>query len=110
MIETRARPRLDEETVGIAQQLAGVERLAPREDLAAVDPLDAGAVAAALERLLADPDLRRRMGAAARARAERSFAYDTLAARLTPLAQGDLSVLAPVGGRGPARSGSTQCP
>ena len=73
-----------------------------------VDPLDAGAVAAALERLLADPDLRRRMGAAARARAERSFAYDTLATRLTPLAQGDLSVLGPVGRPGPARSGSTQ--
>jgi phosphatidylinositol alpha-1,6-mannosyltransferase len=67
-----------------------------------VDPLDAGAVAAALERLLADPELRRRMGAAARARAEQAFAYDTLAARLTPLAQGDLSVLAPVGRPGRA--------
>jgi phosphatidyl-myo-inositol dimannoside synthase len=75
-----------------------------------VDPLDAGAVAAALERLLADPELRRRMGAAARARAEQAFAYDTLAARLTPLAQGDLSVLAPVGRPGPAQSGSTLCP
>jgi phosphatidyl-myo-inositol dimannoside synthase len=64
-----------------------------------VDPLDAGAVAAALERLLADPALRRRMGAAARARAEQSFSYNTLAARLTPLARGDLSVLVPVGGR-----------
>jgi len=62
-----------------------------------VDPLDAGAVAAVLERLLADPALRRRMGAAARTRAEQSFAYDTLAARLTPLAQGDLSTLGPVG-------------
>ena len=58
-----------------------------------VDPLDAGAVAAALERLLADPALRRRMGAAARARAEQGFAYDTLAARLVPLARGDRSVL-----------------
>ena len=62
-----------------------------------VDPLDAGAVAGALERLLADPALRRRMGAAARTRAERDFAYDTLARRLVPLAQGDLSVLRPVG-------------
>jgi phosphatidylinositol alpha-1,6-mannosyltransferase len=62
-----------------------------------VDPLDAGAVAGALERLLADPALRRRMGAAARRRAEEEFAYDGLAARLSPLAQGDLSVLGPVG-------------
>ncbi|HEV8625031.1 MAG TPA: glycosyltransferase, partial [Acidimicrobiia bacterium] len=66
-----------------------------------VDPLDAGAVAAALERLLADPALRRTMGAAARARAEQAFAYETLAARLTPLARGDLSALAPVGEPGP---------
>jgi phosphatidylinositol alpha-1,6-mannosyltransferase len=63
-----------------------------------VDPLDAGAVAAALARLLADPPLRRSMGAAARHRAETSFAYDTLAAHLTPLAGGDLSGLTPVGG------------
>jgi phosphatidylinositol alpha-1,6-mannosyltransferase len=56
-----------------------------------VDPLDAGAVAAALERLLTDPALRRRMGDAARARVENSFAYDRLAARLTRLVQGDLS-------------------
>ena len=62
-----------------------------------VDPLDAGAVAAALERLLADPALRRRMGAAARTRAEQDFAYDTLAGRLMPLARGDLSTLGPIG-------------
>jgi phosphatidyl-myo-inositol dimannoside synthase len=66
-----------------------------------VDPLDAGAVAGALERLLTDPELRRRMGAAARARAETSFAYDTLAARLAPLATGDTSGLEPVGFSGP---------
>jgi phosphatidyl-myo-inositol dimannoside synthase len=58
-----------------------------------VDPLDAGAVADALGRLLADPALRRQMGAAARRRAESAFNYDTLAARLVPLAQGDLSAL-----------------
>ena len=58
-----------------------------------VDPLDAGAVAQALERLLADPVLRRQMGAAARRRAESAFDYDGLATRLAPLAQGDLSVL-----------------
>lgn len=62
-----------------------------------VDPVDAGAVAGALERLLTDPELRRRMGTAARARAETSFAYDTLAASLAPLATGDTSGLEPVG-------------
>ena len=66
-----------------------------------VDPLDAGAVAGSLDRLLADPTLRRTMGAAARARAETAFAYDGLAARLTPLARGDLSGLAPIGFPGP---------
>ena len=69
-----------------------------------VDPLDAGAVAGALERLLADPDLRRTMGAAARARAEAAFAYDHLAARLEPLARGDLSGLSPMGSRPAARA------
>jgi phosphatidylinositol alpha-1,6-mannosyltransferase len=62
-----------------------------------VDPGDAGEVAGALGRLLADPALRRAMGSAARARAETAFAYDILAARLTPLARGDLSGLTPVG-------------
>jgi phosphatidylinositol alpha-1,6-mannosyltransferase len=67
-----------------------------------VDPLDAGAVAAAVGRLLAEPALRTAMGAAARTRAEQEFAYDRLAARLTPLARGDLSVLTPIGVRRPA--------
>jgi phosphatidylinositol alpha-1,6-mannosyltransferase len=66
-----------------------------------VDPLDAGAVATALERLLTDPALRRRMGDAARARAEHAFSYDALADRLVPLARGDLSVLSPAGGSRP---------
>ena len=66
-----------------------------------VDPLDAGAVAAALGRLLADPALRRRLGAAARARATSAFAYDRLAARLSPLARGDLTILRPVGAAAP---------
>ncbi len=39
-------------------------------------------VADALARLLDDPDLRARLGAAARARAERDFSYDLLAASL----------------------------
>jgi phosphatidylinositol alpha-1,6-mannosyltransferase len=64
-----------------------------------VDPLDTGAVADALARLLDDPALRHTMGAAARTRAETAFAYDALAARLEPLARGDLSGLTPVGRR-----------
>jgi len=45
-------------------------------------PHDGAAVAAALSRLLDDSDLRRTQGGAARARAEREYAYDVLAARL----------------------------
>ena len=46
------------------------------------EPDDAGRVAEAVRRLLCDDELRRRMGAAARARAEASFDYDRLAPRL----------------------------
>jgi phosphatidylinositol alpha-1,6-mannosyltransferase len=60
-----------------------------------VAPRDAGAVADALDAVLSDPDLRNRLGAAGRARAEAEFAYDALAARLAPLAAGDVSVLTP---------------
>jgi phosphatidylinositol alpha-1,6-mannosyltransferase len=60
-----------------------------------VAPRDAGAVAAALDALLSDPDLRKRLGTTARARAEAEFSYDALAARLAPLAAGDVSVLTP---------------
>jgi phosphatidylinositol alpha-1,6-mannosyltransferase len=45
-------------------------------------PHDVDAVTAALGRLLDDPDERARLGAAGRARAVESFAYDVLAARL----------------------------
>ncbi len=41
-----------------------------------VPPRDAGALAEALVRLLGDPDLRRRMGAAGRARAEAEFSVE----------------------------------
>ncbi len=45
-------------------------------------PEDAGELASAIGRLLDDPELARRQGAAARRRAETAFAYDVLAARL----------------------------
>jgi phosphatidylinositol alpha-1,6-mannosyltransferase len=46
------------------------------------DPSDPAAVADRLAQLLDDPDLRTRMGAAARERAVAGFSYDVLAARL----------------------------
>ncbi len=46
------------------------------------DPADPRALARSLRRLLADPAARRRMGRAARQRAERSFDYEELARRL----------------------------
>ena len=46
------------------------------------DPEDPGRVAEALRTLLAEPKLRKRMGRAARARAQASFDYDVLASRL----------------------------
>jgi phosphatidylinositol alpha-1,6-mannosyltransferase len=52
------------------------------------EPEDAGRVAEAVRRLLADEGLRRRMGAAARARAEASFDYDRLAPRLAEALEG----------------------
>jgi len=58
-----------------------------------VDPRDVTAVRGALDRLLRDDTLRTRMGAAARARAATELSYDALAARLAPLAAGDLGVL-----------------
>ena len=59
-----------------------------------VEPRDVGAVRDALARLLRDDALRARMGAAARARAATELSYDALAARLVPLAAGDLGTLA----------------
>jgi phosphatidylinositol alpha-1,6-mannosyltransferase len=61
-----------------------------------VEPRDVVAVRSAIDRLLRDDDLRGRMGAAARARAATDLSYDVLAARLAPVAAGDLSVLAPL--------------
>jgi phosphatidylinositol alpha-1,6-mannosyltransferase len=50
--------------------------------LVVADPRDAGALAESLRALLVDPVLRRRMGKAARLRAQASFDYDVLASRL----------------------------
>ena len=61
-----------------------------------VEPRDVHAVRGALDRLLRDDALREQMGAAARARAATELSYDALAARLAPLAAGDLGVLTPL--------------
>ena len=58
-----------------------------------VDPRDVAAARHTLDRLLRDSELRTRMGAAARARAATELSYDALAARLAPLAAGDLGIL-----------------
>jgi phosphatidylinositol alpha-1,6-mannosyltransferase len=61
-----------------------------------VEPSDVAATRAALAKVLGDDALRARLGAAAQQRAASQFSYDTLSARLAPLAAGDLSVLQPV--------------
>jgi phosphatidylinositol alpha-1,6-mannosyltransferase len=58
-----------------------------------VDGRSAREVRAAVERLLADDELRARMGTAARHRAVSEFSYDFLVQRLLPVAAGDLSSL-----------------
>ena len=58
-----------------------------------VAPRDHTAVAGALRRLLDDPALRARLGAAARAHAEADWSYDRRVEPLAALAAGDLSVL-----------------
>ena len=59
-----------------------------------VDPHDVDAVTDRLSTVLGDDSLRRRLGDAARERAQAEFEYDALARRLAPLAAGDLSALA----------------
>jgi phosphatidylinositol alpha-1,6-mannosyltransferase len=58
-----------------------------------VEPRSVDAVRTALEQMLRDDELRARMGDAARARAAAELSYDVLAARLAPLAAGDLGTL-----------------
>ena len=61
-----------------------------------VPPRDVDAVRSALDRLLADDALRRRLGDASRRRAVAELSYDVLAERLRPLAAGDLTTLHPL--------------
>ncbi len=58
-----------------------------------VDPRDVDGVASHLRRLLDAPELRARLGAAARVRAEAEWSYDHRVAPLARLAAGDLTVL-----------------
>jgi phosphatidylinositol alpha-1,6-mannosyltransferase len=58
-----------------------------------VEPRDVDGVRDALARVLGDDALRARLGSAARTRAVDELSYDVLAARLLPLAQGDLGAL-----------------
>jgi phosphatidylinositol alpha-1,6-mannosyltransferase len=58
-----------------------------------VEPRSVSEVRAALDRVLRDDALRARLGAAARTRAATELSYDALAARLAPLAAGDVGTL-----------------
>jgi phosphatidylinositol alpha-1,6-mannosyltransferase len=72
------------------------EAVADGETGYVVAPHDVGAVRGAIGRLIADTELRAHMGAAARRRAEEEFTNDLLAARLGPVARGDLSAVGPL--------------
>jgi glycosyltransferase involved in cell wall biosynthesis len=62
----------------VASRVGGVpEQVFHEETGLLVEPGDPGELAAALERLIGDPFLRRRLGAAGRARAELAFGLDT---------------------------------
>jgi phosphatidyl-myo-inositol dimannoside synthase len=61
-----------------------------------VAPRDVGALRDALRRVLENEALRARLGAAARDRSVREFAYDHLVERLRPLARGELGSLTPL--------------
>jgi phosphatidylinositol alpha-1,6-mannosyltransferase len=58
-----------------------------------VEPRDVASVRAALDRLVREPELRRQMGVAARARTVRELTYDGLAEQLAPVARGDFSAM-----------------
>jgi len=73
------------------------EAVADGETGYVVAPRDVDAVRSAIRQLLADDDLRARMGAAARNRAVDEFSNDRLATLLEPVARGDLSAVEPLG-------------
>jgi phosphatidylinositol alpha-1,6-mannosyltransferase len=58
-----------------------------------IEPKSVGAVARAIAGMLSDPDTRRAMGEAGRRRAVDHFSYDSLAARLAPIASGRVEAL-----------------
>jgi spore coat protein SA len=88
----------------IATRVGGIpEVVAEGETGVLVPPHDAAALAEAVERLAADPDLRRRLGAAGRARAERLFSYDRIAAELEQVYESLMRARAP---RRPRTNGS----
>ena len=58
-----------------------------------VEPRDVVAVRDAIRTLVEDRELRNKMGSAARERAVQQFSYDVLAARLAPIARGELATL-----------------
>ncbi len=68
-----------------------------------VDPYDVGGLAAALRRLLDDPEVADRMGRAGRARVERDLSWDRVAERMAPVLE-DLGV-ARRGGQEPRDGG-----
>ncbi len=72
------------------------EAVADGETGFVIDPRSVSEARAALERLLQDDALRRKMGAEARRRATDEWSYDRLAQRLAPVARGHLDALAPL--------------
>jgi glycosyltransferase involved in cell wall biosynthesis len=80
-----------------------------------VPPRDPEALAACLQRLLAQPELRARMGRAARARVERDFTWPTVATRTAALYQTLLerrsafALRRSDGSQGPTRTPNAKC-
>jgi glycosyltransferase involved in cell wall biosynthesis len=60
----------------VATDVGGVPEIVDASVGLLADPDDSGAIAAALARVIEDPALRERMGAAARARAAERYAMD----------------------------------
>ena len=66
----------------VATPVGGTPELVDDETGVLVEPGDAGALAAALDALLRDPDRRRRLGAAARRRVEERFSAEAMTRRV----------------------------